>query len=188
MREIRRKKIGIDITIMILSCLGVVAAWYLGMPWKIVLTGLIAAVFIITFFLNDCMRQLGGNDALAFREQAATAFAIHELILLNEDEKPIRSWNLTDKTAVVIGRKDKEAEVDVDLDLSDCEYGALISHQHAVMNYCLDSWYIEDLGSQNGIQIKKVDDGKRYQVAASRPCKLSAGDVIYIAKTKLLFT
>ena len=74
------------------------------------------------------------------------------------------------------------------MDLGDCEYGALVNVQHAVLNYSLDTWYLEDLGSQNGIQIKKVEDGKRYQVAPNHPCRVSAGDVIYIAKTKLLFT
>ncbi|GLC81736.1 FHA domain-containing protein [Lacrimispora brassicae] len=186
MKELRRRKIWLDLAIIIMSCSLAASVWNFRLPMQVILISFIAAAFMIIFFLMDCMKQLGGEDEQAFKEHAAAVFMIHELILLNEDEKPIRSWDLTDKTAVIIGRTYKDAEVDVDL--GDCEYSALISIQHAVMNYCLDSWYIEDLGSQNGIQIQKVDDGKCYQVAASRPCKISAGDVIYIAKTKLLFT
>lgn len=186
MNEMKKKRMWLDIAIIALCCLGVMAVWYFEMSMEVMLMSLIAALLITAFFLIDCLKQLERNNDSAIKEQAATAFVIHELILLNEDEKPVRSWNLTGRIAVIIGRTYKDMEVDVDL--SDCEYSALISVQHAVMNYCLDSWYIEDLGSQNGIQIKKADDGRCYQVAASRPCKISAGDVIYIAKTKLLFS
>jgi len=72
--------------------------------------------------------------------------------------------------------------------LGNCEYGALVSIQHAVLNFSLDTWYLEDLGSENGIKIKKADDGNCYQVASNRPVILETGDVIYIARTKLLFT
>lgn len=182
-----RKKIWFDVAILILSCLWVLAAWYLGLSVQVVQISLIIAVLISGMAIIDCFRQLGSPDhRQAVNEQAATGFPAHELVLLNEEEKPIRAWNLTGKTALVIGRKNRDEQVDVDL--SDCEYSALISVQHAVLNYCLDSWYLEDLGSQNGIQIKKADDGKRYQVASRHPCKIAAGDVIYIAKTQLLFT
>ncbi len=186
MNEIKKKRIWLDIAIIILCCLGVTAVWYFEMSMKVILVSLIAALLTTAFFLIDCLKQLERNDDLVFNEQAATTFVIHELILLNEDENPIRSWKLTGRIAVIIGRRFKDMEVDVDL--SDCEYSALVSVQHAVMNYCLDNWYMEDLGSQNGIQIKKADDGRCYQVAVGHPCKISAGDVIYIAKTKLLFT
>ncbi len=86
---------------------------------------------------------------------------------------------------MIIGKKNDEEEVDVDLE--DCEYSTFIDSQHAVLNFCLDSWYLEDLGSQNGVKIKKVEDGGCYQVT-NRPCRLSAGDIIYIANTRLLLT
>jgi len=187
MKDNRKKKIWFDMAILILSCLWVLAAWYLGLSEQVVQISLIIAVLISGTAVIDCFRQLGSPDhRQAVNEQAAAGFPAHELVLLNEEEKPIRAWDLAGKTGMIIGRKHKEEEVDVDL--SDCEYSALINIQHAVLNYSLDSWYIEDLGSQNGIQIKKVEDGKRYQIVQCRPCKLTAGDVIYIAKTRLLFT
>lgn len=190
----RLKKLWLDTGILVATCLWLVECWYYEMPMEIVQISIIFAVLIVGVVLVDMNRQatgkteddFGDDQQQVLAEQAATGFPIYELALLSEEDRPVRSWNLTGKTAVIIGRAYKD--MDVDIDLSDCEYSALINVQHAVMNYCLDSWYLEDLGSQNGIQIKKVEDGKCYQVAASRPCKVSAGDVIYIAKTKLLFT
>lgn len=183
----RKKKIWFDTAILMASCLWILAAWYLGLPVRVVQISLIITVLIDGIVIIDCFRQLGNpDDRQAGKAQAAAGFPAHELVLLNEEEKPVRAWDLAGRTAMVIGRKSRDEQVDVDL--SDCEYSALINVQHAALNYCLDSWYLEDLGSQNGIRIKKVEDGKCYQVAPNRPCKVVAGDVIYIAKTKLLFT
>lgn len=77
--------------------------------------------------------------------------------------------------------------MELDIDLSDCEYSSFIDFQHAVLNFCLDQWYVEDLGSQNGVKVGKVEDGECYRVI-HRPCKVVAGDVLYIANTKLLLT
>lgn len=187
MRDSRNRKMELDVVIIIVVCLWVLAAWYFELPEGVIQLSVVAAVLIGGLSLIDWLKHLGGHyDSPVLREQAAAGFAVHELILLDENEKPIKAWGLTGKTAMVIGRRNRNEEVDVDL--SDCEYSALINVQHAVLNYCLDTWYIEDLGSQNGIQIRKVEDGFCYQVVSNRPCKLSAGDVIYIAKTKLLFT
>ena len=193
MKDNRRKKMWLDAVILVASCVWVALSWYCEMSKQLFQVSIVLAILIAGAALVDIIRladktdyEIMGDEQLVLAEQAATSFPVYELALLNEDDKPIRSWNLTGKTAVIIGRAHKD--MDVDVDLSDCEYSALINLQHAVMNYCLDSWYLEDLGSQNGIQIKKVDDGKCYQVASSHPCKVSAGDVIYIAKTKLLFT
>lgn len=108
-----------------------------------------------------------------------------QLVLLDEHDKPVRSWDLAGKTALILGKKNDREEVDVDL--TECEYSTFINDQHAVLNFCLDSWYLEDLGSQNGVKIKKVEDGGCYQVT-NRPCRVSAGDVIYLASTRLLLT
>jgi FHA domain. len=181
-----------DMAILIASCLWVLAVWIYKLPRvviqvSIVLALLIGGAALIDWFRNARLkntRQIKHSSAIF--NQSETSFGAYELVLLNENDKPVQSWDLTGKTAMVIGRRNRDEEVDVDL--SDCEYSALVDVQHAVLNFCIDTWYVEDLGSQNGIQIKKADDGRCYQVAASRPCKIAAGDVIYIAKTKLLFT
>lgn len=187
MKNSRKRKKALDLAILVVSCAAVLVVWYLKMPSQVIQIFLMAALLFGGLALIDYVRQAERPyETSAIEEQAAAGFIAYELVLLNENDKPIRAWDLTGKTAMVIGRTNRDEEVDVDL--SDCEYSALINVQHAVLNYCLDTWYIEDLGSQNGIQIKKVEDGRCYQMAPNRPCKISAGDVIYIAKTKLLFT
>ncbi|MGN0403364.1 MAG: FHA domain-containing protein [Acetatifactor sp.] len=110
---------------------------------------------------------------------------VQRLILLDEAGKPIKSWDLQGKVSWIIGKVGQDQELDIDL--TDCEYSSFIDFQHAALNYCLDQWYVEDLGSQNGVKIRKVEDGECYRVI-HRPCKVIAGDILYIANTKLLLT
>ena len=51
----------------------------------------------------------------------------------------------------------------------------------------MDQWYVEDLESHNGVKVKKVEDGECYRVL-HRPCRVTAGDILYIANTTLLLT
>lgn len=118
-------------------------------------------------------------------DQPANSTAIRQLILLDEQNKPIKSWELSGKISIVIGKKNEDEEVDVDLE--DCEYSTFINPQHAALNFCQNSWFVEDLNSQNGVQVKKVEDGVCYKVL-NRPCRVVPGDIIYIANTKLLLT
>ena len=126
---------------------------------------------------RDSVRWTGRRQEAAARMQAG------ELLLLDEQDKPVKSWNIAGMTAVVIGRGGKDEEVDVDLE--DSEYGTFIDPQHAALNYCLDGWYIEDLGSTNGVRVQKAEDGICYK-QAGRPCRVEAGDILYIANTRLL--
>ena len=54
---------------------------------------------------------------------------------------------------------------------------------------CKWSWYdidrIEDLGSRNGVRIQDAKDGKLYQVSKEHPCRINAGDIIFIGNTRL---
>lgn len=113
------------------------------------------------------------------------AQAIQRLVLLDESGKPIKAWNLQGMVSLIIGKAGQDEELDIDL--SDCEYSSFIDFQHAVLNFCLDQWYVEDLGSQNGVKVRKAEDGECYKVI-HRPCKVEAGDILYIANTKLLLT
>ncbi|EOS24809.1 hypothetical protein C804_05057 [Lachnospiraceae bacterium A4] len=108
-----------------------------------------------------------------------------QLILLNEQGKPVKAWSLEGKTSLIIGKSGKNQELDVDL--LDCEYSSFVDFQHAALNFCMDQWYIEDLESHNGVKIKKVEDGECYRVL-HRPCRVMAGDILYIANTTLLLT
>ncbi len=150
--------------------------------WKWPAACLLAGTAVLA--LADFIRQfLPGRKE---ERNGETDTAVRELILLDEDDKPLKSWDLSGKVSVLIGRENREDPVDVNLE--ECEYSALIDTRHAVLNYCRDAWYIEDLHSKNGIRIRKVDDGQCYKLAGDRPCRLMPGDIIYIAKTKLLIT
>ncbi len=123
--------------------------------------------------------------ALPHEPETVQTHGIQRLFLLDEGGKPIKSWDLQGRVSLIIGKAGQNQELDIDL--SDCEYSSFIDFQHAVLNFCLDQWYVEDLGSQNGVKVRKVEDGECYKVI-HRPCRIVAGDILYIANTKLLLT
>lgn len=162
-----------------------VAIMNIAMWWKCILFVLLILTAIVA--LNNLIDQFtprrreekyGSNDA--------NRDSVRELILLDENDKPIKSWDLAGRVSLLIGRDNLEEPVDVDLE--ECEYSALIDYQHAVLNYCMDAWFVEDLNSQNGIRVRKIDDGLCYKIMKNRPCRLMPGDILYIANTKLLIT
>lgn len=109
---------------------------------------------------------------------------IMEAVLLSEEDTELHVWDIYGKTSLVIGRDVKENQVDIDLNESPC--AGMVDIEHAVMNYSAGSWYIEDLGSRNGIRIKKVWDKKIYQVSAGAPCRLEQGDILYVGMNRVL--
>lgn len=141
----------------------------------------IAAVFDLFYQYAQLSRNTGRENCQEVPEPPA----IRELLLLDEQNKPVKSWDIAGKTSVVVGRKGGDEEIDVDLE--DCEYGTFVDLQHAALNYCLDGWYLEDLGSTNGVSVQKAEDGNRYKVTG-RPCRVAAGDILYIANIRLLLT
>ncbi len=144
-------------------------------------------MLLALFALNDLIDQFTPHEReVKYGNLEGTDFYVRELILLDEDEKPVKAWDLAGKVSLLIGRDNPNEPVDVDLE--ECEYSALIDEQHAVLNYCMDAWYIEDLNSMNGIRVRKINDGLCYRVTKSRPCRLESGDMLFIANTKLLIT
>lgn len=84
----------------------------------------------------------------------------------------------------MVGKNTRNNEVDVDL--TDAEYAYLISKQHAVLNFAADNWYIEDIGSSNGVGIRTIKDNLKRKLDKDSPYRLDLGDIIYIANTKLI--
>jgi pSer/pThr/pTyr-binding forkhead associated (FHA) protein len=107
-------------------------------------------------------------------KDAATA-----LVLLNEDNIGIRSWDLRNQTGLVIGRRHDEADVDVDL--TGTEYFSLISDCHAVLNYTDKGWLLSDAGSTNGTALARAGSGQKLLLAPGEPVPIRPGDTIYIA-------
>ena len=180
------KTVKIAADILILLCSGILLlSMYIGnvdRRWFWTL------MYILQFIMIGAAADLTAQ----IRKRAGTKHSlpaddmtIRQLVLLDEQNKPIKSWELSGKIAVIIGKKNEEEEVDVDLE--DCEYSTFINPQHAALNFCQNFWYVEDLNSQNGVQVKKVEDGICYKVL-NRPCRVMPGDIIYIANTRLLLT
>lgn len=191
-REINRKRVKQTLDVLILLVgIGVIYCTLKEMEtWRIA-PALIAVVAIgMVLALYDLIRSASGKAAeSSFIESEFNpghgGHEIERLILLDEAGKPIKSWDLQGKVSQIIGKAGQDQELDIDL--SDCEYSSFVDFQHAVLNFCLDQWYVEDLGSQNGVKVRKVEDGECYRVI-HRPCRVVAGDILYIANTKLLLT
>lgn len=180
------KKITDACMMLCLSALAVyTVVWQADIWWKwpLFILLMVGAIAALNNLIDQCAprsreEKYGMSDELDY--------GIRELILLDENEKPVKAWDLSGRVSFLIGRDNPDEPVDADLE--ECEYSALIDYQHAVLNYCMDAWFIEDLNSHNGIRIRKVDDGVCYKVIKNRPCRLMPGDMIYIANTKLLIT
>ena len=112
-----------------------------------------------------------------------TGGAIQQLILLDEEDNEITAWHIGGKTSVLIGRDTRQESVDINL--QNTEYGGMVDRQHAVLNYAGGQWFVEDLGSRNGIRIEKKEDGKLYQVSGEHLCRVNTGDILYIGNTRL---
>lgn len=109
---------------------------------------------------------------------------VTEVLLLNEEDQTLATWSLYGKVSMVIGRDVGENQVDINLMPS--TYASTVEVEHAVLNYTGGSWYVEDLGSKNGVSVQSSKDGRKYKLASDQPCKLDAGDIIYIGLARLL--
>jgi len=147
--------------------------------WLIVLTGGLALLFFV-LGCRDQGRYLITSDV---QSNQGSVGRVRQLVLLNEDDKELTSWDLFGRTSLVIGRDVGENQVDINLD--DATYAGFIAKEHAVLNYAGDHWYIEDLHSENGVKVQKRGDDRKYKLATNKPCRLDIGDVVYIAQTKL---
>ena len=105
-----------------------------------------------------------------------------ELVLLNDENNRIASWNIYGKNGIVIGRD--VGENDVTVNLEQAVYASMIDVEHAVLNFSGNDWYVEDISTQNGVAVQKTD-GKKYKLAYGKPCKLERGDIIFIGLTRL---
>ena len=109
---------------------------------------------------------------------------ITELALLSEEDGELMVWDLYGRTSAVIGRSVKGQPTDIDLAQS--HYASMVDPEHAVLNFTAANWYVEDLGSRNGLQIRKWQDGRIYRLSSDTPCRLDRGDVIYVGMNRLL--
>lgn len=144
-------------------------------------SGILGSFFLVMAVV-DQEGKTGSMDRQE-REAHAKQEAATELVLLNEDDQEAGRWDLYGKTAVVIGRDVKENQVDIDLSAS--PYASMVEIEHAVLNFSAGSWYVEDLGSANGISVKKAEDGRVYRLSADTPCRIMKGDILQVGMSRL---
>ncbi len=142
----------------------------------------ICGVGIFLFFL------LALKDGEKFprteRTQQTDNSTLKEAVLLSEEDTELMTWDMYGRTAMVIGREGKENQVDIDLRKS--PYASMVDGEHAVLNFSAGQWFVEDLGSANGISIKK-SDGRLYKLAGGVPCRIERRDCLYVGQNRLLF-
>ena len=107
----------------------------------------------------------------------------HRICLLNERGIPIKEWELDKKNGFLIGIG--SIENDVDIDLRKAEYAAFIKDEHAVLNFVRDTWYIESLDDEIGVELLQRLGGDTYHLKSGHPLMIMPGDRLRLAKTIL---
>lgn len=142
-------------------------------------SGATALIFLVFAFRRESRGEGEGQEP---SPPDTSEPGITEIVLLNEEDDVIAEWNLYGKASMVIGCDRGENQVNINLERA--AFSSMIETEHAVLNYSGGNWYVEDLGTKNGISIVKPD-GKKYYLASGKPCLLGMGDILYIAMTKL---
>ncbi len=139
---------------------------------------------MVFLFLAWTDKETGQRTGTGPTAEGAKKATITELVLLSEEDTELMAWELYGKTSAVIGRDVREAQVDIDL--SQSPFASMVDREHAVLNFSAGGWYVEDLGSANGLRLKKAGGGKVYRLSADTPCLLEKGDCLYVGLDRLL--
>lgn len=170
------KKIVIDILgiIMAIVC-AVITVLFLGNQKFAYIFYIFAVLVVCTmfyFFIKDfTLKKNNVQDTF-----------LSELVLLSEENTVIKSWSILGKNSLLIGKKNSEE--DIDIDLCDTAFVGTVSDVHAVLNYVDGIWYIEDMQSKNGTQIKGFLEDKLYNIRDGQS-RLAKNDYIFIGLNKL---
>lgn len=177
-----KKKLNIIITVLFLV-MSMVVFMYKQIPYYWLWGAFCLIMAGLHAFWADRSSKTHDSDMgyISARERAP-GNALTEVVLLNENDERLTSWNIYGKNGLVIGRDIGENQVDINLDQT--TYASMIDIEHAVLNFSGNDWYVEDISVKNGVSIQKTD-GKKYKLAYGKPCKLERGDIIYIALTRL---
>lgn len=181
----RKRAVDIVIMSMLIAALlitGIYGEQIKGSIYLMWGTGAAAFVFFLLALKDN---ELSGWSVGRERMDLPTDVKIiKETVLLSEEDTELMVWDMYGKTAMVIGRDEKENHVDIDL--SQSPYAGMVDVEHAVLNFSAGQWFAEDLGSRNGLNIKK-SDGKLYKLSTGIPCRMERGDCLYVGQNRLLF-
>lgn len=182
----KKRYIDLAVSCICLAAAGITILYQDQVREKNVILIIFLLLFIVFFFsfINGKRNRRMDTKGSGARLSPEFGF-ITELALLSEEDKALITWDLYGKTSVVIGRDCKENQVDIDLGQS--AYASMVDIEHAVLNFSAGHWYVEDLGSANGISVKKAEDGRTYRLSADTPCQVGLGDCLYVGLNRLLF-
>ena len=155
--------------------------------YRIACLGVSAAIAVVFLFLAWTEKETGQRAGTGSATEGSKRAAITEIVLLSEEDTELMAWELYGKTSAVIGRDARDRrEEQVDIDLSRSPFASMVDVEHAVLNFSAGGWYVEDLGSANGLRLKKAGGGKAYRLSADTPCRLEKGDCLYVGMDRLL--
>ena len=124
-----------DVSGIIVAILCVVIVGFLGRGLK---GGYIFYMF--SFLISGSLIYFAVKD-FSFKKEKIQDTFLSELVLLSEEDTVVKTWNILGKNSLVIGKKNSEE--DIDIDLSDTYFSGTVSDVHAILNYVDGSWYIE---------------------------------------------
>ena len=113
-----------------------------------------------------------------FPQKKKQEFKVSTLVLLSENDRSIKVWDLTDKIGLIIGKSSEEFVVDIDL--SETDFHTYIDNEHAILNYESSGWWLQDTSSRNGLSV--IRKGQEILPGYHTPARLEPGDIICIAK------
>ncbi len=165
----------VDILIAVLIVIDFCYICFFNKSNYLKVTGIVLLVLFIIFYIIRMSVFVMSNE-----EQIDK---IKKIMLIDGQGQYHMEWELVGKKSLLIGKKSRNNEVDIDL--SSTEKASLVSKQHAVLNFAASNWYIEDVESRNGVGLKKINETSKKRIQPNTPYKLNSGDIIYIANTKL---
>lgn len=175
-----RRKWMLDWCVVCIALAGGLLSWfYLEENYRIWSTAAFFAILLVFFFM-----ALSDKEPAQEIDMVPAGSGITELVLLSEENTELAKWDLYGKTSLLIGRDTGENQVDVNL--GHVTYASMINIEHTVLNYAAGNWYVEDLGSRNGVSVQAAADGKKYKLAADKPCRLRRGDILFVGLTRLV--
>lgn len=194
--SIRKKRVSINNNILpILIILFISFIYFLITGVKLYTTVLLifmTEVYLI-FKFNNLLREINGNIDNRFefeksvREKQKRMLIqrknnINNLIIKDENGYDLEKIKI-DKNSYIIGKKNKQNNVDIDL--NSYKNSEMISRVHFSITKNENDWLITDLGSKNGTSLIKVDK-RKIKLKEFIAEKLVVGDIIEIFNFQIL--
>ena len=194
--SIRKKRVSINsnfLPIIIILFISVIYFLMTGLKlYTIVLFIFMIEVYLI-FKFNNLTKEINRNIDNRFdfeksvREKQKRMLIqkknnINNLIIKDENGYDLEKIKI-DKNSYIIGKKNKQNNVDIDL--NSYKNSEMISRVHFSITKNENNWLITDLGSKNGTSLIKIDK-RKIKLKEFIAEKLVVGDIIEIFNFQIL--